>query len=208
MPLNYIIMKKIFGLFSRSAGSCGKPAGFSLVEVTIAMGIVSFGLVTLFSLLPVGLNQFREAMNANISSRIAQRLLHEALQTDYSVLVEKTGEEVAEEGGGEGSSPSNKPINKGWRYFDDQGLELEEADKAQAVYHAVTRVVPETTLPALSSPLPNSSLATVTVQVAVNPSNRSIDLISEDENDPLGGMIDPTSGISFTSYMAHIAKSK
>lgn len=172
------------------------------------MGIASFGLVTLFSLLPVGLNQFRDAMNASVSARIAQRLLHEAVQTDYSVLVEKTGEQVAEEGGEAGGAPSNKPINKGWRYFDDQGLELEEPDKIHAVYHAVTRVVPQTSLPAFSSPLSNSSLATVTVQVAVNPTDRTIPLISEDDNDPLGGMIDPSSGVSFFSFRAHIAKSK
>ena len=35
--------------------------GFSLVEVTIALGIVAFGLMALFALLPIGLNLVRES---------------------------------------------------------------------------------------------------------------------------------------------------
>jgi uncharacterized protein (TIGR02598 family) len=51
--------------------------GFSLVEVTLAMGLVSFSLVGLMGLLPVGLSNFREAMEIQTQARIAQQIAAE-----------------------------------------------------------------------------------------------------------------------------------
>lgn len=46
--------------------------GFSLAEVTIAIGIVAFALVAIFALIPVGLNASREAIDATHSSLIGR----------------------------------------------------------------------------------------------------------------------------------------
>lgn len=41
----------------------GRAAGFSLIEVVIALGIISFALVAVIGLLPTGLSSQREAVN-------------------------------------------------------------------------------------------------------------------------------------------------
>jgi uncharacterized protein (TIGR02598 family) len=49
--------------------------GFSLVEVTIALGIAAFGITTILGLLPQGLNNLRTAGDLTSSSRISQHIL-------------------------------------------------------------------------------------------------------------------------------------
>jgi uncharacterized protein (TIGR02598 family) len=51
-----------------------KRAGFSLVEVTIAIGIVSFALVTLLGVVPVGLIATQEAMRQTAESQIIKQI--------------------------------------------------------------------------------------------------------------------------------------
>lgn len=52
----------------RQASSAAQ--GFSLVEVAIAFGIVSFGLVILLALLPVGLSSSREATTEEAATEL------------------------------------------------------------------------------------------------------------------------------------------
>lgn len=49
--------------------------GFSLPEVTLALGIAAFGITTLLGLLPHGLNNIRKAGDVAVSSRITQQIL-------------------------------------------------------------------------------------------------------------------------------------
>lgn len=62
-----------------------KP-GFSLVEVTMAIGIVSFALVSILGLMPVGLNLFRDTVKDTSSKRIADRLIAEIRDTSWENL--------------------------------------------------------------------------------------------------------------------------
>ena len=48
--------------------------GFSLVEVTIALGIVAFVLMALFALLPIGLNLVRESSEEGVAANILSGL--------------------------------------------------------------------------------------------------------------------------------------
>ena len=118
---------------------------FSLVEVTLALGIMGFALVALLGLLPAGLSTFHSATVNSTGTQIAQRLLNEAQQTDFDQLV------------------ATVPMV---RYFDDQGDELTAANKAQAIYNTNVVVAPSTTLPGGAA---NPNLATVFVQVADDP---------------------------------------
>jgi len=135
---------------------------FSLVEVTIAIGIVAFAFVALVGVLPVGLQTFRRAVDASIGAQITQRVLNDIQQTDFDVLV------------GGHTSPFLFPSAP--RYFDDQGSEV--TAPSLAVYHVKTWVKPATDLPngssSSASTASNGKLATVTIQIINNPGNRTI----------------------------------
>ncbi len=49
--------------------------GFSLPEVTLALGIAAFGITTLLGLLPQGLNNIRKAGDVAAASRISQHII-------------------------------------------------------------------------------------------------------------------------------------
>lgn len=49
-----------------------RVTAFSLIEVTLAIGIIAFALVAIFALIPVGLNSSREAIDATHSSLIGK----------------------------------------------------------------------------------------------------------------------------------------
>lgn len=171
--------------------------GFSLVEVTIATGIASFGIISLLGLLPSGLSMFRDAMNVTVSSQIAQRLIKEAVQTDYETLFEIPL----------GAAAPTMPVKKPLRYFTDEGVELPVNRAHEAVFHAHTRLMAMTKLPTSGGGLDNDSLATVTIQVVLNPSNRSLQLLDSSRGQ-FEGLIDPDSNVQFVTYASHIAKVK
>jgi uncharacterized protein (TIGR02598 family) len=197
IPIVPPVMKSCLTIQSPSFTARIRRAGFSLVEVTVATGIAAFGIITLLGLLPSGMSMFRDAMNVTVSSQIAQRLIKEAVQTDYDLLIETTGESAPVPG---------QPVVKDVRYFTDEGVELPASEAAQAIFHAYMRVMPGTDLPTMTGGLENSSLATLTVQVALNPQNQSIPLLPN--SDPMGGTIDPATRIPFTTYTSHVAKIK
>jgi uncharacterized protein (TIGR02598 family) len=75
--------------FPRIQGGGRRLAGgFTLVEVTLAIGIISFAFVAMFGMLPVGLNVSRQAMDTTIEAQIVQQMKTQALQTDFSRLDE------------------------------------------------------------------------------------------------------------------------
>lgn len=61
-------------------------AGFSLVEVTIAIGIVSFAMVSILGLMPVGLSTMRQAMDQTTEAQLVRKISGEALLTPYAKL--------------------------------------------------------------------------------------------------------------------------
>lgn len=135
-------------------GCHARQSGFSLVEVAVALGIVAFGMMAVFGLLPAGMDTFRQSINTTVSSQILQKVINEAQETDFDQLIK---------------DKENNPISSGTtgvkaiRYFDEQGKELTAA--IGAVYHVNTRIQ-----------LANTSLnlATVTIQVANNPGSRAL----------------------------------
>jgi len=123
-------------------------AAFSLIETTLAIGVVAFALVAMLGLMPVGLTSFRQAMDASTSSRIVQRVTSELRQ----------GSNVA----------AQQPI----LYFDEQGDETTANGAAgkKALYYVNTLVQPATSLPGGVS----SSLTTVTVEIVKNPTSEAV----------------------------------
>jgi len=125
---------------------------FTLVEIVLSMGIVSFALVSILGLLSVGMDAFSKVIDNSVGAHVAQKVIAESGQVDFEILVRNPAGGVA--------SIFSKPE----RYFTDQGDELPSA--AGAVYRVNTRVLVATELPLLSGVAQNPDLATVTVQVA------------------------------------------
>ncbi len=59
---------------------------FSLIEVTIALGVVSFALVSITGMLPIGLTHFKKAIDTTIESQIVQGLASQVELADFSAL--------------------------------------------------------------------------------------------------------------------------
>ncbi len=158
---------------------------FSLVEVALALGILSFALVGLMGILPVGLSTFHRSTDNSTGAQIAQRLINEAGQTDFSTLV---------------GTVASTPVV---RYFDNEGNELPAANKSQAVFNTnlvVTSGTAGTALPGgAAATAPNANLATVVVQVAVNPGNRSL---TAGPNQLWAA----TAGVTISTYAANVAR--
>lgn len=91
--------------------------GFSLPEVTMAVGIASMAIVLLLGLIPSGLSSIREASVTLSETRIFQQIIGEIQGADWGLS------------GGDGTGGpmtySNLPNYDGMRrFFDDQGTPL------------------------------------------------------------------------------------
>jgi uncharacterized protein (TIGR02598 family) len=64
----------------------GSKQGFSLVEVTLALGILSFTMVSFMGVLTVGLGVQRKAVESDSQKEIMQQLLSQVQETPYSSL--------------------------------------------------------------------------------------------------------------------------
>ena len=53
-----------------------KTGAFSLVEITVAIGVIAFVLVAILGLLPIGMKSGREAIDATRTSLIAQDVVN------------------------------------------------------------------------------------------------------------------------------------
>jgi uncharacterized protein (TIGR02598 family) len=71
---------------SRLARRRSGNLGFSLVEVTLAIGIIAFAIVPMLGLIPMGLSTSRQAVDNTIEAQIIQQLSNQAQQTDFSQL--------------------------------------------------------------------------------------------------------------------------
>ncbi len=165
-----------------------KRFAFTLVEVTLAIGIVAVAIVPVFGLIPTALNTFHKAIDASVSTQIAQRLINDAQQTDFLTLT----------GGATGRFARTPEL----RYFDDQGNELTGTDTTGAIYQ--TRVVVAPNTQTTGSGSGNQNLATVMVQIANNPRNA---MLQPDGTTLLWPRAN-TAGIPVVTYSAIVANNQ
>src|SRR5262245_31575650 len=83
---------------------CKNCRALSLVEVVLALGMMSFAMISVLGLIPVGLGNFRDARKLSVESGIAQRMAGDLR------LAEMAGRSAA----------------AGNFYFDDQGTPVSE----------------------------------------------------------------------------------
>ena len=99
----------------RIPGSAKERKGFSLVEVTMALGILSFAIVGLLGLMPVGLQTMRDAIDDSTTSLIARRFIGEYRQNSLDAILAQ-------------------PISQ--RSFDFEGQEVAKDSDPMAIYKA------------------------------------------------------------------------
>ena len=124
-----------------------RSSGFSLVEIVIAVGVVSFALIALLGLLPAGLKTFKGTMNMAVGSQIAQRVFNDIQVSDWSTI-----------------GATN-------RFFDEQGNELTNSNAVNCIYWVqvtTTNAATGTNSTRFMSST-STNLMTVTVVVANNP---------------------------------------
>lgn len=73
-------------------------AGFSLVEVMIATGIITFSVVAVLGVLPVGLTTLRQSMEQTVESQIIRGLAAQSVLSEFSTLSQQTNFYYDEEG--------------------------------------------------------------------------------------------------------------
>jgi uncharacterized protein (TIGR02598 family) len=59
---------------------------FTLVEVVLALGVTSFGLISMLGLLTVGLKTFHDTMSVTTETEIAQQMANQLELANYSSL--------------------------------------------------------------------------------------------------------------------------
>ncbi|WP_395715372.1 Verru_Chthon cassette protein B [Prosthecobacter sp.] len=93
-------------------------AGFSLVEVTLAVAIAALAIITLLGLMPQGLEMSRKTGILTLNSNIIEQIIRDLENTQFSLL--------PPQGTGTPSSGGNALPEKSRRYFNDQGQEVEQ----------------------------------------------------------------------------------
>lgn len=77
--MNYPLMKTASSRSSRRSST-----GFSLVEVTLALGITAFCLTVLMALMPIGLSTFRSSIETSLRADLMRRIAGDLRQTPFS----------------------------------------------------------------------------------------------------------------------------
>lgn len=97
------------------------------MEAVLAIGVVSFSFLGVFALLPVGMQEFHQAMDTSVSAEIVQRIAADAEQTDFSSLI--------------GNATSGNYYALPLRYYDDQGTEVSVANPQRPSSSELARIL-------------------------------------------------------------------
>lgn len=131
-----------------------RQAAFSLVEVVLALGLISFSFMVLFSLVPMGQGMMSKSIEATVGMQIVQRvttLANQAKFTELSKLDVTTGLD-------------SKGVEKADYFFDEQGGEVLPADPAfatKAIYSAAVVLLANSALPGRTAADPSQAVTTV-----------------------------------------------
>jgi len=80
-------MKAFPGSTKRAA--C-RVRAFTLVEVVLALGVASFGLISMLGLLTIGLKTFHDAINTTTEAEITQQIANQLELANYSTISTNT----------------------------------------------------------------------------------------------------------------------
>ena len=193
--------------------------GFTLIEVAIAVGILAVALIALLGLLPGGMTNFRKAMDTSITAQIAQRIMHDMEQAEFSEVIDLTHLPTDATSYCPPHYSFRAPLVKApaFRYFDEQGEEvipkttkLSDDERKAVVYYVNIRIIPRAELPTLNET--GSQVAQVTIQVARNPGHQDITPLPppdpSDPNVPDRNLIQKTARVTVTTYYTLLGKNQ
>lgn len=205
-------------------------AAFSLVEVALAIAIVSVAVVGILSLMSTGLGSYRQVMDTTICAQIAQRIINDAQQADFRALTDYANTK----GQPAGFTFRAPRADEGFvRYFDEQGNEVIPAseegeltplERNKVIYWVNTRITPRAGVPRTDGQATKTSfqkptglweandggtLVQVTVEVAANPNGIELEYVSEPDS-PMDNLFDvsKTPGIRVLTYSAMVGRNE
>jgi len=138
--------------------------GFSLPEVTMAVGIASMAIVLLLGLIPSGLSSIRDASVTLSETRIFQQVIGEIQGSNWGVT-------SAGAGGGPMTYSLLPNYNQAKRYFDDQGTPLGDQDANSLRLGYVARISLNANSAGVAVPggVISPNMVAVTVDIAAVP---------------------------------------
>lgn len=143
-------------------------SAFSLVEVTVAMGIVATVLVALLALLPYGMDSIREAKSTQVQARIANEIISELQVADW------------------GSEPAYRKLaeyNGVVHRYDSEGTRIDDKadkNKQDTIYKAMIEVPVQDKVRLRGMPTDSGRYARrVVVKVAFAPGDKQVDFGSD-----------------------------
>lgn len=113
----------------RFRNCCKALKGFSLIEVTLALGVTAVALITLIGMVPVGLNTFRTAIETTVRTDVTRRIIADLQQTPFASI-----------------SNSSSPI-----YFTDEGIPVGNSPTTNSVFKVDYSVDSNAKLPGAST---------------------------------------------------------
>ena len=135
-----LLSRKISTTTTASARS-----GFSLIEVTIAIGIVGFAVLALVGTMGVGSRTLGSAVSRSMQAQITQNVMGSLKLSDFTMLT------------------NNSP--NGWNgaklYFDERGVSITNA--SLAIYTAIVNITPSVTNLGAASGNTNLALASLSI---------------------------------------------
>lgn len=138
-----------------------RRSAFSLIEVVLALGVLSVSFLVLFNMIPVGLGMMSSSIDATIGMQIVQRVTTLARQAKFSEL-SKLNRFPGKDSNGE----------KADFFFDDQGIETVDAQaiaEQNYVYTAAVVLLPKSTVPgAAGAQVVNPNIATINIIIRKN----------------------------------------
>ncbi len=151
-----------------------QTAGFTLIEVAIALGIIAFALVALMGMLPIGLDSLHDSKRNTIDARIVQQMSTMLRLSDWSTPGSTPGTD--------GGNTIINSYNGVLYYFDSDGNQIGSSQKPPANSNLITYTAQLTinnksatsgnvTLPGTSQS--NSFLLSFTVLITDLPANVS-----------------------------------
>ena len=129
------------------------PRGFSLIEVTIALGVFAFAMIPIIGLVSSGMKSLRGSMDDGVRGEIVRKVVGEAGRVPYTNL--------------------STAFNNRLFYFDDEGVQ-QASSNAQTIFVASNSVYAATPPSLITSDTNSAQLLKVTVRHFAETNNKTV----------------------------------